>query len=138
MKTSLLIIASVFLGATLFSCKKTIDKQKEDYVMNVLTNGRWYLENYTENYLDYTFDFMEFEFQFYENGKLDAITTSSTIPGTWIGDVNNLTVPVNFPGTTTQLVRLNHVWQFLGANVGLVFAETVTSTQKISIRFKKK
>ncbi|MEO5997229.1 MAG: hypothetical protein ABIN89_10830 [Chitinophagaceae bacterium] len=138
MKTSLLITVGVFLSMSIQSCKKTIDKQKENYVLDVLTNGRWFLENYTENYFDYTYDFMEYEFQFYENGKLDAITATSTISGTWVGDVDNLTVTVNFPVTGTQLSRLNHVWQWLGANVGLVFAEIVTPTQKITIRFKKK
>ena len=138
MKNSLLIAASVFLLTASFSCKKAIDKQKEDYVLDVLTNGRWFLDNYTENYLDYTYDFMQYEFQFYENGKLDAITATSVTSGTWVGNVDNLTVTVTFPVTHTELDRLTHVWQWLGANVGLVFAETVTPTQKITIRFKKK
>lgn len=121
-----------------FSCKKDIDKQKQDYVLGVLTGGRWFLDNYTLNDVDVTSNFSEYEFKFYENGKMDAITSSSVVSGTWSGDVTNLTFTVTLPTSDPKLVRLNYVWQWLKSNIGVVFAENVTPTQKISIRLKKK
>lgn len=138
MKAFLLISVTVFLGTSFFSCKKTVEKQKENYVLGVLTDGHWFLENYTENGIDNTADFIEYEFQFYENGQMDAITASSVVSGTWAGDVNHLTFTVNFSAANSRLSRLNHVWQWLKSNVGLIFAESVTPTQNISIRLRKK
>lgn len=134
-------IATVCLSCifmSIISCKKTIDQQKENYVLGVLTEGRWFLENYTENDVDNTSDFQAYEFQFYENGKFDAISSSSVVSGTWLGDVDNLSFTVNFNTSDNTLLRINHVWKWLKSNVGLVFAETATPTQKISIRLRKK
>jgi hypothetical protein len=140
MKAILLISFSIFLSSPFFSCKKTVDKQKENYVLSVLTEGRWFLESYVENNIDFTYEFYNYEFQFYDNGRLDAIllATSSTTSGTWAGNVDNLTITVTFPFTNSQLYRLSKVWQWLGSNVGLVFAESVTATEKVSIRLRKK
>ncbi len=140
MKTIIRALIGVFLVVAVFSCKKSIDKLKEDYVLGVLTGGRWFLDNYTLNDADITYNFSEYEFQFYDNGKMDAIntTTSVVVPGTWSGDASNLTFTVNIPTSDPKLIRLNYVWQWLKSNIGVIFAENVTPTQKISIRLKKK
>ena len=138
MKAILLFSVTMLLGTVFSSCKKAVDKQKENYVLGVLTDGHWFLESYIENDIDVTYLFIDYEFQFYESGKLDAITASSTVSGTWKGDVTNLTVTIDFPPSNSQLLRLNHVWQWVKSNVGLVFAEYVTPSQKISIRLRKK
>jgi hypothetical protein len=138
MKIILRILIILCLLAPSLSCKKSIDKVKEDYVLAVLTNGRWFLDNYTENDIDITYTFSEYEFKFYDNGKVDAITTSATISGTWTGDAANLTFTVNFPNPDAKLLSMNHVWQWIKSNIGVVFAENVTPTKKLSIRLKKK
>ena len=140
MKTLIRSLIGVCFVVAVFSCKKSIDKLKEDYVLGVLTGGRWFLDNYTLNDTDITYNFSEYEFQFYDNGKMDAIntTTSAVVTGTWSGDASNLTFTVNLPTSDSKLVRLNYVWQWLKSNIGVVFAENVTPTQKISIRLKKK
>ncbi len=138
MKTILRSFICVCLIILCFSCKKGVDKLKENYVLGVLTDGRWFLDNYTLNDVDVTSNFSEYEFKFYENGKMDAITNSSVVSGTWSGDVTNLTFTVTLPASDPKLVRLNYVWQWLKSNIGVVFAENVTPAQKISIRLKKK
>ena len=119
------------------SCKKTLDKEKENYLLGVLTEGTWFLQNYSENELDYTYFFSAFTFKFYDNGTVDARTTTETVSGTWVGDINNLTFTVNFPASNIQLAKLNHVWQWTRSNIGLIFAEHVTSSQKKTIRLQK-
>ncbi len=140
MKIILRSFIGVCLIMSIFSCKKSIDKLKENYVLGVLTDGRWFLDNYTFNDADITSNFSEYEFQFYDNGKMDAIntTTASVVSGTWSGDVDHLTFTVSLPTSDPKLLRLNYVWQWLKSNIGVVFAENVTATQKISIRLKKK
>lgn len=138
MKHLLLVLAFVWPATSFLSCKKVIEDKKKEYVLQIMTNGRWYLENYIDNGNDNTADFKNYEFQFYENEKIEAITTTSTDAGTWIGDVNNRTMTVNFPVASGPLMRLNHVWKFLDTSGGVVLGETQTPTGMISIRFRKK
>lgn len=138
MKIIFRFLLTIFLLTSIISCKKSIDHFKENYVLGVLTNGRWLMDNYTVNDVDITSDFSEYEFQFYDNNKMDAISGSSVVSGTWSGDASNLTFTVNLPTSDEKLIRLNYVWQWLKSNIGVIFAEHVTPTQKISIRLKKK
>ena len=69
---------------------------------------------------------------------MEAITASSIVPGSWSGDPANLTFTVNLTTTDPKLRQLNYVWKWLKSNIGVVFAEHVTATQKISIRLRKK
>lgn len=139
MKSVLFLSAGILIMTSLSSCKKSIEKQKEDYLLGVMTNGRWFLESYVENGIDNTADFKDYEFQFYEAEKLEAISSTGAVEtGTWKGDVNNLTLTVNFASSSELLKRLNHVWQWVDSHVGLVFAETTTSLGKITIRLRRK
>ena len=121
-----------------FSCKKVIDRQKENLVMSLMTNGRWYLETITENGFDITYQFSGYEFQFYENGKLDAFRGASVQSGTWTGDLNNLTFNSTFPASSYPLEKLNQVWKIKDYYIDLVFAETSAPGGLITIRFRKK
>jgi hypothetical protein len=121
-----------------FSCKKAIQDQKEKYVLSVMTSGRWFLENYTENGNDNTFDFISYQFQFHEDSRLYAITIDSVTNGTWKGDQSTLTMTITFPGGDRTLSRLNHPWLFTKSNIGLVFAEATTASGKKTIRLRKK
>ena len=121
-----------------FSCKKAIQDEKEKYVLGVMTSGRWFLENYTENGNDNTFDFIAYQFQFYEDSRLNAITTDSIKNGTWNGNQSTLTMTIAFPAGDRTLSRLNHPWLFTKSNIGLVFAETTTASGKKTIRLRKK
>ncbi|MEJ7767878.1 MAG: hypothetical protein WKF89_08700, partial [Chitinophagaceae bacterium] len=63
MKRLLLCIAGIMLLSAFSSCKKKIDKRKEDYVLAIMVNGSWFLENYTENGIDNTADFKDHVFK---------------------------------------------------------------------------
>ncbi len=122
-----------------FSCKKSTNEKKEDYILGVMTNGRWFLEYYAENGADMTEEFNGYEFQFHESGKLDGIKNNITKSGNWSGDINTLILTVHFSSPGEILQKLNHQWQWLKANIGLVFAETQTASgTKISIRLRRK
>lgn len=137
-KTILYLIVALPV-MTLFSCKKSSDERKEEYILGVMTNGRWFLEYYAENGVDMTQDFNGYEFQFYESGKLEGTKNNTTQTGKWSGDINTLILTVNFSSPDNVLQKLNHQWQWLKANIGLVFAETQTALgTKISIRLRRK
>jgi hypothetical protein len=134
----LLLLAGILVIMPMNACKKSVQNLKEDYVLGVMTQGRWYLENYTEYGVDKTSDFQAYEFQFYKDYRLDAISSSGVTTGTWAGDVNSITLTVNLGSTSDVLKRLNHVWKFIRSNIGLAFAETTTPNGLISIRLKRK
>lgn len=137
-KTILYLIVALPV-MTLFSCKKSLDERKEEYILGVMTNGRWFLEYYMEDGVEMTETFKDYEFQFYESGKLDGTKNNITQTGNWSGDINTLILVVNFSSPGEVLQKLNHRWQWLKANIGLVFAETQTASgTKISIRLRRK
>lgn len=138
MKMIRLALFSLLLFITLSSCKKTIEQQKEDYLLSVLTDGTWYLQNYTENDGDNTYDFIQYDFKFYDDGKMEAISTNATVTGAWKGEPSKLTFTVTFPASEPTLSRLNHEWQWVKSNVGLIFAETITPVYKKTIRLKRR
>ena len=138
MKRTLLILALAWPLLCVVSCKKVIEDKKKEYVLGIMTTGRWYLQSVTENGVDLTADFMEYEFQFYENKKIDAISVLRTTTGNWIEDISNLTMTVKFPQTMDALDRLNQAWKLLDSSPTAVLAEATTPNGKTRIIFRKK
>lgn len=136
MKPLLLLVFAGLVATS--SCKKFIDKQKEDYVLGIMTDGRWYLSNYTEYGVDKTSDFVSYEFQFYKDNKIDAISNTATTSGTWTADINNISMTINFPAASNDMKRLSYVWKITDSYTNLVYAETTTAQGTISIRLMKK
>lgn len=137
MLSARLITMSLVFCLVLGSCKKTIDQLKEQYVLGVMTTGQWFLENYTENGVDNTADFKDYKFQFYEDNKISATTSTDTQTGTWQGNTATLTMTIQFASTDPKLQRISYPWLFTDAHIGLVFAETTTASGKITIRLRK-
>ncbi|MBE7173471.1 MAG: hypothetical protein INR73_23055 [Williamsia sp.] len=136
-KWALFFLLGFSLLGTL-SCKKFIDKQKENYLLGIMTDGRWYLQTYAEGGIDYSYLFASYEFQFYKDEKVDAISGSSVTNGTWKGDVSNLTMTSNFPSAQEPVKRLNQTWKVTDYYVDAVFAEVTTSNGLASILLRKK
>ncbi|MEO6930031.1 MAG: hypothetical protein ABI151_00305 [Chitinophagaceae bacterium] len=134
------VIALLFLLAlNLGACKKAIRDQKEKYVLGVMTTGRWFLDYYAVNGVDSTADFKAYEFQFYDDSRIEAISTSGSQGGTWSGNPSTLTMTIQFqPSQDPNLTRISYPWLFTESHIGLVFAETTTTFGKIVIRLKKK
>ena len=129
----------IILVMVLCSCKKTIQDQKEKYVLGVMTSGRWFLEYYGEGTDDKTWLFKPYQFQFFEDSRIDAIAVDSTrTPGVWHGNQSTLTMTITFAPAAPVLNLLNHPWLFTRSNIGLVFAETTTASGKKTIRLRKK
>ena len=128
-------------GSTLlsFSCKKTIQQAQKNIIIDAMTNGRWYVEQYKENTADVTGDFFGYEFQFYENGNVDGIKTPVTKSGTWSSDINNYTITANFPAAAGDtLRRLNYTWKITDSYLNYVEAKTTTANGDNILHLRKK
>jgi hypothetical protein len=134
-----LLFAVFVVVAGLASCKKTVEQKQEDLLYQVITNGRWYVEQYKENTTDVTGDFFGYEFQFYNNNTVEGIKSSVSKRGTWSGDSNTKTITAAFPASAGDtLKRLTYTWKIVDSYLDFVKAETTTATGKNTLNLRKK
>jgi len=122
-----------------FSCKKAIEQQQRNIIIDAMTNGRWYVQQYKENTTDVTTDFIGYEFQFYENGRVDGIRGPVTSSGTWTTDISNYTITAAFPANAGDtLKRLNYTWKITDSYLDYVEAKTTTANGDNILHLRKK
>ena len=138
MKRLFFFILPVLLLSTLEGCKKTVEKKAEDYIIEIMTGGRWYMYDYQEQGINYTYVFSGYEFQFYENGTVDGIKDNFVTKGTWKGDISNFTIEANFPSASPPLSYLNNTWKITDSYINAVFAEASFGTDIHKIQLVKK
>ena len=129
----LIILLSSFL---VNSCSK--EKIQQNIIVDAVTNGRWLVTQFTEGTTDVTSEFTPFEFQFYENGKVDAINGSTITSGTWTANVDAKTISSTFPGTNTTLNRLNDTWKIFNSSLTLVEANPLNTSRVAYLKMNKK
>lgn len=137
MRKLLTIILAVAI-VTGISCKKTVDKKIENYIIDIMVDGKWYMYEFLEDSVDVTYIFDGFEFQFFENETVDAIVDNTTTKGTWKGDLSNLSITSNFPSATTPLNKLNTTWKIYDSYTNAVFAESTTGGITSKMKLVKK
>jgi hypothetical protein len=138
-KMILFSMLAVFTGLT--ACKKLIQQKEQDIIMNAITQGRWYVEQYKQNSTDITGDFLRYEFQFYTNGTVDGINTSTTVvqSGTWTGNAANHTITAAFPPAAGDtLSKLNYTWKITDSYLDYVVANTATASGNNILHLRKK
>lgn len=122
----------------LVACKKAIEQKKEEVILDAMTNGQWYIFSFKEGSADITASFSPYTFQFYRNGKLSGFTSTTEDKGSWIGDVNALTIATDFPAATEPIIKLNAVWKITNNSWDYVKAESTVEGQKNLMHLKKK
>lgn len=123
------------------SCKKLVQQQEKNIIIDAMTNGHWYVQQYKQDStLDLTAGFATYEFQFYENGNVNALqNTVVTSSGTWTSDINNYSISANFPATANDTLKLlNHTWKITDSYLDYVEANTTTSTGRNLLHLRKK
>jgi hypothetical protein len=129
----------VLISLAIFSCKKFIQQQEENYVVKIMTSGVWYVSAYNQNdTTNFAPLFNAYTFQFLANGTVLAIKDSATVAtGTWVGDVNNKTINSNFSGATDPLVKLNSLWKITDSGSDYVKATTVIGSNNEYLYLRK-
>jgi hypothetical protein len=131
-KLVLLILPLIF-----FSCKKIIQQQEENAVIQIMTSGVWYVQTFDQNDSTITPSFSGYTFQFYANGTVVAIKNGATAAtGTWAGNINNQTITSNFPSSGDPLDKLNSVWTITdsGTNYVVAFANVGGSYDNLRLQ----
>lgn len=136
---SLGLLAFLAFGWTPLSCKKAIQNQQKNIIIDAMTNGRWYVELYTNTSTDVTPEFGGYEFQFYESGKVDGINGAVTRSGTWAADINSYSITASFPANAGDtLRRLNYTWKITDSYLDYVEAKTTTPAGDNILHLRKK
>ena len=130
----MLLIVSLALTA---SCKKIVEDTKKAFVLDVITDGQWYIKSYEEAGSLITSQFNGYKFQFYEDLKLTAFKGASTVDGTWTGDITNYSVTTNFADATEPLNKLNGTWILKDSGDNYVIAEMDTNQGKMHLTLEK-
>ena len=112
-----------------FSCKKYIEQQEQNALVDLVTKGTWritgYLDHQTNNITD---SFSGYAFQFNENGTVYGIRYGQQTNGTWSANVNNKTITSDFPSATYPISMLNHTWTVTDSYTDSVAAKTSVDT----------
>ncbi|MEO6315889.1 MAG: hypothetical protein ABIU63_17860 [Chitinophagaceae bacterium] len=134
---TVLAFACCILGT--FSCKKAIEDKQKSIIVDAMTNGHWYVQQYKENTADVTDEFTGYEFQFYENGNVDGIKNTIVKSGTWTTDISAYTISATFPANASDtLKRLNYTWKITDSYLDYVEAKTSTGSGENILHLKKK
>ncbi len=105
-----LIVA--FLSIAFLSCKKFVQQQEQNAIVQVMTNGVWWVGSYELNDSSITGIFNGYTFQFESNGTVNAIDNgTTTATGTWVGNLDSETIMSNFIGASSPLNMLNTTWK---------------------------
>jgi hypothetical protein len=137
MKRILPIIFILVLTSSL-SCKKLIEKKQRDAVIEAMTSGRWLVEQYFESDSNITYVFLNYEFQFYENGTVKGMLGTNVADGTWAADVDKYTITSEFPAAGDPLIKLNFTWVIKDSYWDFVKAEAATPAGKNVLHLRKK
>lgn len=122
----------------LFSCKKAVENKQRELLIDAITNGQWVVQQYIEGTVDITLEFYGHSFQFQENGSVHGMYGSSSVHGTWYGDINNYSIISEFPSATDPIKKLNGTWKLTDSYWDFVEAEMNTATGKNILHLRKK
>lgn len=132
-------VLSLFFLFTTVRCKKIKEDLGMKFIIAAMTDGRWLVDKFTDSNEDIAASFTGYEFQFTEDGKVYGYYNGTQVgAGTWVGDVNNLTIQSNFPGAAEPLVRLNDRWKITNNTTKLVEATPFNSSRTAYLKLVKK
>jgi hypothetical protein len=126
MKKSPLFIAFLLLPLAIpFSCKKFIEQQEKNALVDLVTKGTWRVTRYLDyQNVNLTDSFSGYAFQFNENGTVYSVLHGQQTNGTWSADVSNKTITSNFPTASYPITLLNYTWTITDSYTDSVAAKT--------------
>jgi hypothetical protein len=124
-RSTLFFIICLFLFAIPYSCKKFIQQQEQNAIVDLVTKGQWRVTGYIDHQTDtLTNDFAGYLFQFNGNGTVYGVKFGQQTSGTWSANVSNKSITSNFPTATYPISLLNHTWTITDSYTDSVAAKT--------------
>ena len=132
-RSTLYLLLLLFLFTISYSCKKFVEQQEQNAIIDLVTKGQWRVTGYIDHQTDtLTNDFAGYLFQFNENGTVYGVKFGQQTNGTWSADVSKKSITSNFPTASYPITLLNHTWTITDSYTDSVAAKTpVDSTFNI-------
>lgn len=131
---TMLLLATAFAG-----CKKAVEENARRVLLDLMTNGRWIVQTFTEAGTDHSTDYTAWEFQFYENGTVDGLNGTQKVTGTWSVDEIRLTIQSAFPaGSPAALIRLSETWNLTKTTYSYVEAKPSNANRTAYLKLVRK
>src|SRR5450432_3779855 len=129
MKPSFLYIAFLLILLVVpYSCKKYIQQQEQNALVNLVTQGTWRVTGYVDHDTNITASFSGYSFQFNQDGTVYGILNSQQTKGSWTASVSDKSITSNFPSAPYPLNMLNHTWIITDSYSDSVAAKTAVDT----------
>jgi hypothetical protein len=124
-QSTLYILLLLFLFSISYSCKKFVEQQEQNAIVDLVTKGQWRVTGYIDHQTDtLTNDFAGYLFQFNENGTVYGVKFGQQTNGTWSADVSKKSITSNFPTASYPITLLNHTWTITDSYTDSVAAKT--------------
>lgn len=130
-------IALIILYFSLSSCKKLVEEQQRDVLLEIMTQGQWSVESFIEGADSTTAQFTGYKFQFLSEGLVYGIHDGDSIPGVWHGDLENYSIQSEFPGAGDPLKKLNGTWKIKDSGIDFVAAEMTDQQGTMILHLRK-
>ena len=131
----LLISQFIFSG---YSCKKTIEDKKENFVIDMLTKGDWYIDEFTISGADSAVIFKEYSFRSDKTGGVKFFYYTTTGEGTWKENLETYTITTNFPSVEKPVSLLNSEWKIIRGYLNFCEAKTFKDGENLYMMLRKK
>ena len=129
MKSSPLIVTLLVLLVFPLSCKKFIEQQEQNALVNIVTKGTWRITGYLDHQVtNLTDSFSGYSFQFNSDGTLYTVKFGQQTNGTWSANIGNKTITSNFPTASYPITLLNHTWTITDSYTDSVAAKTAVDS----------
>ncbi len=128
----------ILILVTSFGCKKQIEEQQQNIIIQAMTTGEWKVTNYMKGGTDVTSDFAAYKFRFKDDFTVDAVnnlTVEKT--GKWNADATARTITSEFTNATNPLILLNGIWNISNNSWTWVEAYQNTGTETRTLRLDK-
>jgi hypothetical protein len=137
MRYGIMLMVLLVTGAS--GCKKAAVESARRVLLDLMTNGRWGVQTFTESGADLSAEYATWEFQFYENGTVDGLNGTQKVSGTWAVDEVNLTIQSNFPtGSPAVLMRLSETWNITKTTLTYVEAKPSNTNRTAYLKLVRK
>ena len=124
------VIICLILFTLFGSCKKTIDKMKENAVISAMTDGQWVITNFVRNGTTITPEFSDYTVEAIKNNVVENT-------GTWQGDANAMTITANFSTADTPISHINGIWHIDNNSWTFVVASQNAGGETKALRLEK-
>jgi hypothetical protein len=128
----------ILILASAFGCKKQIEEQQQNIIIQAMTTGEWKVTSYIKGGTDVTSDFSAYKFRFKTDFTVDAVNnTTVEKTGKWNADATARTITSEFTNATNPLLLLNGIWNISNNSWTWVEAYQTNGTETRTLRLDK-